>query len=36
MPNRRAHPDSEVGAEIVALYDGEPTYPLVHNDADDR
>ena len=31
MPNRVHAPDSEVGREILALHDGEPTYPLVHN-----
>jgi thioredoxin reductase (NADPH) len=31
MPNRVHSPDSEVGREILAMYDGEPTYPLVHN-----
>ena len=29
MPNRVHAPDSDVGREILALYDGEPTYPLV-------
>ena len=28
-PNRLYTPESEVGREIVALYDGEPTYPLM-------
>lgn len=28
-PNRLYAPESEVGREIVALYDGEPTYPLM-------
>ncbi len=31
MPNRVHTPESEVGGEILAMYDGEPTYPLVHN-----
>jgi thioredoxin reductase (NADPH) len=31
MPNRVHPPDSDVGREIIARYDGEPTYPLVHN-----
>lgn len=29
MPHRVHAPDSEVGAEIIASYDGEPTLPLV-------
>ncbi len=29
MPNGVHAPDSDVGREIIALYDGEPTYPLV-------
>lgn len=29
MPNLSYPPDSEVGREIVALYDGEPAFPLV-------
>ncbi len=29
MPNGVHSPDSDVGREIIDLYDGEPTYPLV-------
>ncbi len=29
MPTRVHDPDSEVGREVVASYDGEPTFPLV-------
>jgi thioredoxin reductase (NADPH) len=29
MPTRLYQPDSEVGRDMVARYDGEPTYPLV-------
>jgi thioredoxin reductase (NADPH) len=31
MPNQVYPPDSEVGREIVRLYDGEPTFPLVQS-----
>jgi thioredoxin reductase (NADPH) len=31
MPNGVHDPDSEVGREILAIYHGEPTYPLVYN-----
>ncbi len=29
LPHKTFDPESETGAEIVAAYDGEPTYPLV-------
>lgn len=30
MPNRTYAPDTEQGREVLALYDGEPGFPLVH------
>ncbi len=30
MPNRTYAPESEQGQEVLALYDGEPGFPLVH------